>query len=227
MNATHNRRAQVQNEPLIPFIEVSGREDLLVDARMLHNKLKVEHRFNDWINNRIHEFDFVENQDFIVTNNLVKIKKFIGTGHVKRIDYHLTLDMAKELAMLERSAVGRSIRKYFINAEKEYRSKRLYGQVATMSEIKKKVPTMSFNGRLLFQYRPLQKALGYSTKSSLSNVRRCYDSQLCIVNRVAYVTEDYGKLMIARATAKHTGEEVKEAPALLPPDFGQLKLSVQ
>jgi len=222
MNATHNRRAQVQNEPLIPFIEVSGREDLLIDARTMHANLNVNHRFNDWINNRILEFGFVENQDFLTfTKKSVKV-----FGRPSK-EFHLTLDMAKELAMLERSAVGRSIRKYFINAEKEYRSKRLYGQVATMSEIKKKVPTMSFNGRLLFQYRPLQKALGYSTKSSLSNVRRCYDSQLCIVNRVAYVTEDYGKLMIARATAKHTGEDVKQAPALLPPDFGQLKLSVQ
>jgi anti-repressor protein len=82
-----------------------------VNARDLHDFLDVKSRFNDWIVNRIRDFDFVENKDFItVTINLV------NGGKAK--ECHITIDMAKELSMVERSAKGKEARQYFLDCEK-------------------------------------------------------------------------------------------------------------
>ncbi|WP_455480095.1 antA/AntB antirepressor family protein [Bartonella sp. B23] len=85
-----------------------------VNARELHAFLEVTSRFNDWIKNRIKEYDFLENQDFMsFTKNLVKPQ---GGRSFK--DYALTLDMAKELAMVERNDKGKQARQYFIECER-------------------------------------------------------------------------------------------------------------
>lgn len=83
-----------------------------VNARELHAFLQVKSRFNDWFANRINDYDFIENQDFIaVTKNLV--------NGGKMIDYFLSLDMGKELSMVERNDKGKQARKYFIDCEKQ------------------------------------------------------------------------------------------------------------
>ncbi len=82
-----------------------------VNARELHQFLEVASRFNDWITNRINDFNFVENQDFVTfTENLVK-------GRPAK-EYALTLDMAKELSMVERNEKGKQARQYFIECER-------------------------------------------------------------------------------------------------------------
>ena len=92
-----------------------GGETLTVNARDLHAFLEVKTRFNDWIKNRIEKYEFVAGRDFVaLTENLVSG----GT----RTDNHLTLDMAKELAMVENNAKGREARRYFIEAEKQLRA---------------------------------------------------------------------------------------------------------
>lgn len=91
--------------------KISNFEVQTVSARELHDFLEVKSRFNDWINNRIRDFGFVENQDFVtVTKNLV------SGGSQKEI--HLSIDMAKELSMVERNEKGRQARQYFIEMEK-------------------------------------------------------------------------------------------------------------
>ena len=68
-----------------------------VNARDLHAFLKVKSRFADWIKNRIRDFGFEENQDFVT------VSKFLETGG-RQIEYFLSLNMAKELSMVERNA---------------------------------------------------------------------------------------------------------------------------
>ena len=88
-----------------------------VSARELHKFLEVQTRFNDWIKNRISDYNFVENQDFIsFTENLEKPQ-----GGRPSQEYHITLDMAKELAMVERNEKGKQARNYFIECEKKLR----------------------------------------------------------------------------------------------------------
>ena len=90
---------------------VAGQAQQTVNARKLHAFLEVQTRFNDWIKNRVDEYGFIENQDFITfTENLV--------NGGRRIEYALSLDMAKELSMVERTAKGKQARQYFIDCEK-------------------------------------------------------------------------------------------------------------
>lgn len=114
------------NKNLIPVFSgsLSDSETLLCDARKLHEFLRVSSRFNDWIKNRIEEYGFVENQDFLVTKNLVT-KNGRGGNRKAVTEYHITLDMAKELAMVERNEQGKAARRYFIECEKRLHENRL------------------------------------------------------------------------------------------------------
>lgn len=83
----------------------------VVNARELHAFLKSRQDFSTWIKNRIADYDFVENQDFITAP-----QKY-GTangGYAARKEYYITLDMAKELSMVERNKQGKMARRYFI-----------------------------------------------------------------------------------------------------------------
>ena len=87
-----------------------------VNARDLHAFLEIGKDFSTWIKSRIEDFGFVENQDFAI---------FPETGENPgrpRIEYALSLDMAKELSMLERNGKGRQARQYFIECERQANS---------------------------------------------------------------------------------------------------------
>jgi anti-repressor protein len=91
---------------LIPVAEEKVGDGLIrtVNARDLHAFLEVETRFNDWISRRIEAYDFVDGRDFVTQKRVTD-----GT----EIDCHLTLDMAKELSMVESNALGKEARLYF------------------------------------------------------------------------------------------------------------------
>lgn len=105
---------------------IANQSTLLVNARELHERLQICTRFDIWIQRRISEYNFVENLDFIERSTLNN-RGFFKT---ETKDYHLTLDMAKELCMLERSELSRQARRYFIEQEKE--AKRLAEQNAKL-----------------------------------------------------------------------------------------------
>ncbi|WCD79146.1 antA/AntB antirepressor family protein [Pseudomonas sp. TUM22785] len=90
---------------------LGGDQVRLVDARSLHRFLQVDARFNDWIARRIGEYEFQDGRDFYSL-----LSKSNG-GRPSR-EFHVTLDMAKELAMVERNEKGRQARRYFIECEK-------------------------------------------------------------------------------------------------------------
>ncbi|OPB29498.1 antA/AntB antirepressor family protein [Bartonella sp. WD12.1] len=89
-----------------------------VNARELCAFLEVGKDFSTWITNRINQYEFVENQDFVCS----PILGSKGRGGHNRKEYHLTLDMAKELSMVERNDKGRQARRYFIECEKKLNS---------------------------------------------------------------------------------------------------------
>lgn len=62
-------------------------------------------------------YKFIENSDFIKHDNFIKV------ANLKRpqIDYYLTIDMAKELSMVENNEMDRKIRRYFIEVERRYK----------------------------------------------------------------------------------------------------------
>ena len=114
---------------LIPVTSslLNGQMMQMVDARLLHNFLLVRRDFSTWIRERIAEFDFAADEDFIV----VAAPPIRGAGNRgKRTDYFLTLDMAKELAMVERTARGRQARRYFIDCERQLHRLQQVGSAA-------------------------------------------------------------------------------------------------
>ena len=90
-------------------------------GRELHEFLGVTTRYNDWFP-RMVEYGFTEGKDF----NLLKNEqvRFEGNREVTRelIDHLLTIDMAKEICMIQRTEVGKQARQYFIQVEKDYNS---------------------------------------------------------------------------------------------------------
>jgi phage anti-repressor protein len=104
------------------LIKIQSREGIeTVNARELWIHLESKREFANWIKDRLEIF--VEGSDFIV-DKIVKVQ-IEGQREVSRpvIEYYLSIDTAKHLAMLERSEVGRQIRQYFINIEKKLKSK--------------------------------------------------------------------------------------------------------
>ncbi|MGF7454408.1 antA/AntB antirepressor family protein, partial [Pasteurella bettyae] len=90
----------------------------LVNARDLHKLLGNGKQFSDWIQHRISKYGFAENLDFTVLHQLVNVDRgFFGIRQETLKEYHITLDMAKELCMLERSEIGRQARRHFIKME--------------------------------------------------------------------------------------------------------------
>lgn len=86
----------------------------VVSARELHKFLESKQEFANWIKNRIDKYGFVENQDFEVFDNFINNPN--GGRPLK--EYALTIDMAKELAMVEGNDKGKQARRYFIECEK-------------------------------------------------------------------------------------------------------------
>lgn len=97
---------------LIKITEQNGKR--AVNARELHQFLESKQEFANWIKNRIEKYGFIEGQDFTSFDNFVKRE----TGSSVRKEYALSIDMAKELSMVENNEKGRQARKYFIECEK-------------------------------------------------------------------------------------------------------------
>ena len=103
MNELINIKTSETGEP-----SVSGRE--------LHEFLGVTTRYNDWFP-RMAEYGFIEGKDFYSF-----LSKTSETGGRPSTDHLLTIDMAKEIAMIQRTDRGKQARQYFIQVEKDYNS---------------------------------------------------------------------------------------------------------
>ena len=79
---------------------------ITLSARELHEFLEVKTAFKDWFP-RMCGYGFEENQDF-------RSKMSKSTGGRPSTDYEITLDMAKEITMIQRSEKGKQIRQYFL-----------------------------------------------------------------------------------------------------------------
>ena len=90
--------------------QIANQTIQLCNARELHSFLEITSRYNDWIKNRITDYGFVQDEDYLIVSE--------RTNGRPRKEYHITLDMGKELAMVERNEKGRQIRKYFIECER-------------------------------------------------------------------------------------------------------------
>ncbi|MCY2404529.1 phage antirepressor KilAC domain-containing protein [Klebsiella pneumoniae] len=107
---------------LIPVTagSIDGQPATLVSAKRLHSFLGVGRDFTTWIKGRISQYGFTAGVDFTVVENLSA--PVSGSSKYRQQiahDYLITIDMGKELAMVERNEKGREVRRYFINCERQ------------------------------------------------------------------------------------------------------------
>lgn len=110
--------------------DFNGEKKRFVNARELYRWLGVGRDFSTWIKDRIIKYDFVEDLDYFISipklgdgkvgSNKAKAKDS-KTGRVVAKDYIISVDMAKELAMIENSEIGKKVRKYFIRVESDFK----------------------------------------------------------------------------------------------------------
>lgn len=96
------------------LIKIEYREgEALVSARELYEFLNIKVHFSTWMK-RMCEYGFEENNDFSI------LKSGNSNGGIDKVDdYVIKLNMAKEIAMIQRSQKGKQVRKYFIECEKK------------------------------------------------------------------------------------------------------------
>jgi anti-repressor protein len=100
------------------FNVTTNGDKLTLSARELHKELNVTDRFTRWFE-RMGEYGFEENIDF----TSVKSSTLVNNGATRELqDYQITLDMAKEIAMLQRNEKGKEIRRKLIELEKAWNS---------------------------------------------------------------------------------------------------------
>ena len=99
-------------------INLNDNQEPVVSGRQLHEALGVNSNYTTWFD-RMTEYGFTENEDYVLLSNF---GNQTGRGGHNKVDHVIKLDMAKEIAMIQRSDRGKQVRQYFIQVEKDYNS---------------------------------------------------------------------------------------------------------
>lgn len=105
----------------------------LVSAKKLHAFLGVGRDFTNWIKGRISQYGFTTGVDYIIVESLSSPQRASSKSRQQmEHDYLITLDMGKELAMVECNEKGREVRRYFINCERQAKAAANIPQTLTL-----------------------------------------------------------------------------------------------
>lgn len=110
----------LEYQSFLPILQ-SDENDSKVNARDLHKQLNSGRQFTDWIENRIKSYQLIKDVDYITISRKYEIDGFTKSKDI--LDYILTLDCAKQLAMVERTDLGALVRRYFIIIEKAFKNR--------------------------------------------------------------------------------------------------------
>ncbi len=174
----------MQLQLTFPHTELQGAFPANVENLFCY--LEVNSKFADWIKNRINQYDFIENQDYII--------KEVFTGRRPCKEYYVTLDMAKELCMVENNEKGRQARRYFIECEK--RLKNLEAEQMQKLAFRQSLGYKSQLAQQKEKYENKIKALQYDleNKKELSFKRKLSKEELLELRKI--LARDYGILCI-------------------------------
>ncbi len=177
----------MQNITLIPITnQTIGAEINSVNAREIYKYIKITSNFAEWINRRINHYNFIENQDYII--------ELVYTKGRPRKEYYVTLDMAKELCMVENNEKGRQARRYFIECEK--RLKNLEQEKMQKLAFRQSLGYKSQLKQQKEHYENKIKALQYDleNKKELSFKRKLSQKELLELRKI--LARDYGMICI-------------------------------
>ncbi|MHA2620032.1 phage antirepressor KilAC domain-containing protein [Streptococcus agalactiae] len=134
-------------------ITLNENQEPVVSGRQLHKALEIKTAYKDWFP-RMAEYGFEEGQDF--SSFLSK-----STGGRPSQDHVLKLDMAKEIAMLQRNEKSKEVRKYFIQVEKDFNSpEKIMARALLMAD--KKITNLTMeNNQLQLDLKEAQKQARY------------------------------------------------------------------
>ncbi|EDO9711041.1 phage antirepressor Ant [Campylobacter jejuni] len=163
-----------------------GAEINSANAREIFCFLKIDTQFSIWLERRILHYNFIENQDYII--------ELVYTKGRPRKEYYVTLDMAKELCMVENNEKGRQARRYFIECEK--RLKNLEAEQMQKLAFHQSLGYKSQLAQQKEHYENKIKALKYDLekKNELSFKRKLSDEELLELRKI--LAKDYGILCI-------------------------------
>ena len=99
-------------------ITLNDNHEPVVSGRQLHEALGVNSNYTTWFD-RMTDYGFTLNQDYVLLSNF---GNQTGRGGHNRVDHIIKLDMAKEIAMIQRTERGKQVRQYFIQVEKDFNS---------------------------------------------------------------------------------------------------------
>ncbi|EIB9626695.1 TPA: antA/AntB antirepressor family protein [Escherichia coli] len=166
---------------IIPVISgvIGGRETNIVSARALHKALGVGRDFTTWIKGRIDEYGFKKGVDFEFVENLTSPNP-VSAKSRQRIehDYLSTINMAKELAMVERTEQGRAVRQYFIKCEEELHKVAPVRSAALRRELKARITVASY-------FKPMCAALeAYRAELGKNTLQHHYTTEANMLARI-------------------------------------------
>ena len=165
-------------------IDTSNAERITVSARDLYEFLEATERFNSWFE-RMTQYGLVENTDYTTVKKLTEVPNNGGIQIRELDDYQLTIDTAKQIAMLQRNEKGTQARKYFIQVENAWNSPErvmaraleiAHKTIATLkienSELKPKADYFDnlVERNLLTNFRDTAKELGLRQTDLINNL---------------------------------------------------------
>ncbi|EDO7752228.1 phage antirepressor Ant [Campylobacter coli] len=186
----------MQLQLTFPHTELQGAFPANVENLFCY--LEVNSKFADWIKNRINQYDFIENQDYII--------KEVFTGRRPRKEYYVTLDMAKELCMVENNEKGRQARRYFIECEK--RLKNIEAEQMQKLAFRQSLGYKSQLAQQKEKYENKIKALKYDLehKKELSFKRKLSKEELLELRKI--LARDYGMICIKEWEFEFLAEKI-------------------
>ena len=121
-------------------------EEPTVSARELHDQLNIGTKFATWFQ-RMTEYGFSENIDYKTCYPNLGSENHGGQN---MIDYQISVDMAKEICMIQRSSEGKQIRQYFLELEKAWNTpEQIFARALKMAD--KTIEELKHNNALLLE----------------------------------------------------------------------------
>lgn len=157
-------------QKIFPELLQDEAEEFAIDARTLWEQLKVGTRFNDWITDRIEKYKYVENTDFIcITEKKVTQRSDGQKGLTQIIEYKLTLESAKKIAVRQNNEMGNLVCDYFILVEKALRNYEQWTAVRQPQKIGHKQLCEALDKQYRAIYNRKTPSYIYSNESDMLN----------------------------------------------------------
>ena len=170
---------------MVPVYETSTGEKVVYGTE-LHEVLEAKSNYREWVKRRFKDIDAVEKEDY----STVEISTLAG-GTPKK-EHIVKLDIAKEMAMLERNEKGKQVRRYFIELEKKYKTAQelVAKQLQNMMQFMEQ--QAEFNQKMMDKMDAIQ--MSRNGDIVISSVSDCVEDENEIIRRRKMLNQLVGRM---------------------------------